>query len=93
MALANHKTLGYDLVVSTAIAKPINLITNISATIIFVYFGQVVWAVAVPMLIANAIGGWTGGHFAIANGATFIRRVLVAVLSVMLSIHIYQMVA
>lgn len=90
MALANNKTLGYDLVVSTAIAKPINLLTNISATIIFVYFGKVVWAVAVPMLIANALGGWAGGHFAIANGAGFIRKVLIGILTVMLSIQIYK---
>lgn len=93
MALANNRTLGYNLMVSTAIAKPINLVTNISATFVFVYFDMVVWSVAIPMLLANALGGWVGGHFAISNGAVFIRKVLIGVLTMMLSLHLWKWIS
>lgn len=91
MVLTNNKVLGCNLVQSAAIAKPLNLMTNFGALIIFISAGEVVWSVAIPMLIANSLGGWIGGHYAIRNGSKFVWRVLVSVLIVMFTFNIGKM--
>ncbi|WMN61389.1 TSUP family transporter [Pseudoalteromonas xiamenensis] len=92
MVLATNKSLRYDLLVSTAIAKPINLTTNVAATLVFVFAGKVVWPIAIPMLIANSIGGWIGGHAAVAKGAGFVKKILSFVLIAMLSANVGKLV-
>lgn len=88
MVLANNKSLGYNLLVSTAIAKPLNLITNIGAAFIFISADKVVWVLAIPMLIANSIGGWVGGHIAILHGSHYIKKMLNIVLVLMLVVNV-----
>lgn len=92
MVLTNNKVLRCNLVQSAAIAKPLNLMTNFGALIIFISAGQVVWSVAIPMLIANSIGGWIGGHYAIRNGSKFVWKVLISVLLVMFTFNIVNMI-
>lgn len=88
MALAVNRSLKYNLLTATAIAKPINLMTNIAATLVFVFADKVLWEAAVPMLIANALGGWIGGHMAMSKGSIFIKRLLSVVLATMLTANI-----
>jgi len=92
MVLANNKSLGVNLLVSTAIAKPLNLMTNLGATVIFISADKVVWAVAIPMLIANSLGGWLGGNIAIVKGSQYIKRMLSIVLILMLTVNVSKLV-
>ncbi len=91
MAIVLHRFLNIDYLHATAITKPLNLSTNIGAAIAFLMAGKVVWVVAIPMLIANAIGAWLGAHYAIKGGQQFIRKVLVVVLVFMLLANIIKM--
>jgi len=92
MAIAVRKVLKFDFLHATATIKPLNLLTNIGAAIAFLLAGKVIWAIAIPMLVASSIGGWIGSHSAIKGGDTFIRKVLVFVLVLMLVANITKMV-
>ena len=55
--------LGFDFLHASANAKMVNLATN---------FG-IIWAIAIPMAVCNAFGGWMGAKLAIKKGNGFIR--------------------
>jgi len=93
MAIAIRKALKFDLLLATATIKPLNLLTNIGAGVAFLLAGKVIWSIALPMIVASSAGGWLGSHSAIKGGDTFIRRLLIAVLVVMLLANIYKMIA
>ena len=80
LVLVKHTRLQLEMLAATATTKPINLLTNIGGVAAFIWAGKVIWAVAVPMLLANALGGWLGSHAAIRRGAPFIRAVLLLML-------------
>lgn len=92
MAIAVRKVLHFDYLSATATIKPLNLLTNIGAAVAFLLAGKVIWAVAIPMIIASAVGGWLGSHSAVKGGEVFIRRLLIAVLIIMLLANIYKMI-
>lgn len=92
MTIAMRRFLSMDYLKATATTKPINLATNAGAAIAFVLAGKVIWGLALPMLLANIAGAWVGSHFAIKNGAGFIRRMLVIVLLLMLVANAVKLV-
>lgn len=90
MAIAVRKVLKYDLLKATATIKPLNLLTNIGATVAFLLAGKVLWAIAIPMIAASSLGGWIGGHSAIKSGDQFIRKLLLIVLTIMLTANMIK---
>ena len=91
MAIAIRKILKFDFLLATATIKPLNLLTNIGAGFAFLIAGKVIWSIALPMIFSSMAGGWLGGHSAIKGGETFIRKLLVIVLVVMLVANVYKM--
>jgi len=91
MTIAVKKILKFNLLKSTATIKPLNLLSNIGAAVAFIFAGKVIWAIAIPMVIASSIGGWLGSHSAIKGGDIFIRRLLVVVLIIMLIANLLKM--
>ncbi len=91
MAIAVRNILKYDLLKATATIKPLNLLTNIGAAVAFLLAGKVLWAIAIPMIVASSLGGWIGGHSAIKGGDKFIRRLLIIVLIIMLTANVIKM--
>ncbi|GAB76525.1 sulfite exporter TauE/SafE family protein [Austwickia chelonae] len=73
--------LGYAFLQATALAKLANLATNLAALAVFVPQGAVLWQVAVPMGVANVVGGYLGARTAVARGHGFVRVVLISVLA------------
>lgn len=65
--------LGYDFLHASAQAKLVNLSTNIASIILFTLKGTIIWVVALPMAVCNALGGMIGAKLAIAKGNRFIR--------------------
>lgn len=80
LLLVKHARLKLELLAATATSKPINLLTNIGGVAAFIWAGKVVWVVALPMILANALGGWLGSRAAISKGAPFIRVMLLVML-------------
>jgi len=92
MTISMKKFLHLDYIISTASTKPLNLATNVGSAIAFLLAGKVLWMVAIPMAIANMAGSWTGSHFAIKGGESFIKKVLIFVLVFMLLANIIKII-
>jgi uncharacterized protein len=71
--LAFVTVLGFDFLHASANAKMVNLATNFGSICLFILKGKIIWAIAIPMAICNAIGGWVGAKIAIKKGNGFIR--------------------
>ena len=70
---------GDDLVRASAHAKVANWASNVSAMILFALKGVILWPLAVPMAIANALGARIGATLAVTKGAAVIRPVVITV--------------
>ncbi len=92
LALSMKRFLNLDLLSATATAKPLNFATNFGALLAFVSVNAVVWSVAIPMLIANMIGGYVGSHYAIKNGEQFIKKMMLTVLAIILIANIFKLI-
>ncbi|MRI32901.1 hypothetical protein EOPP23_07875 [Endozoicomonas sp. OPT23] len=76
-ALSFSSLRGFNLRKATAHAKPVVFTTNVVSMVIFVFAGQVFWAVAIPMAMAQLIGGRVGSNLVIKKGAGLIKPVIV----------------
>lgn len=65
--------LGFDFLHASANAKMVNLATNFGSICLFALKGKIIWAIAIPMAVCNAAGGFIGAKLAINRGNTFIR--------------------
>jgi len=65
--------LGFDFLHASANAKMVNLATNFGSICLFALKGKIIWAIALPMAVCNALGGWMGAKLAIKKGNGFIR--------------------
>ena len=72
--------VGTNFLGASAIAKFVNVATNLAALIIFVPGGHVIWLVAALMAPANLIGGYLGARTALDRGSSFVRLVFLAML-------------
>jgi len=73
LILAAIALLGYDFLHASALAKLVNLATNLGSIVLFTIKGKIIWSVALPMAASNALGGLLGARLAIAQGNKFIR--------------------
>ncbi len=73
LVLAFITILGFDFLHASANAKMVNLATNFGSICLFFIKGKIIWAIAIPMAVCNAIGGAIGARLAINRGNKFIR--------------------
>ena len=71
--------LGMDFLHANTNAKLINLATNAGSISLFLLKGKIIWAIALPMAVCNALGAFFGAKMAIKRGNTFIRYVFMLV--------------
>lgn len=79
--------LGDSLAKASANAKVVNFASNLAALSAFAWQGKVIWAFALPMAVAQVIGGVIGAHYAVRVGDTLVRRV-VLIVSVLLILKV-----
>ena len=73
LVMAFITLLGFDFLQASANAKMVNLATNFGSICLFAVKGKIIWTIAIPMAICNAIGGFIGAKLAIKKGNNFIR--------------------
>jgi uncharacterized membrane protein YfcA len=73
LILAFISLLGYDFLHASAQAKLVNLATNLGSIVLFTIKGKIIWLVALPMAVCNAVGGMLGARLALNKGNKFIR--------------------
>ncbi len=72
-------SLGYAFITASAIAKVVNVSTNIGAIIVFGIHGAVIWQLGIIMGVANITGAVIGSRLAIKGGSTLVRKVFLIV--------------
>ncbi|WP_207493530.1 TSUP family transporter [Aridibaculum aurantiacum] len=73
LVLAFISLLGFDFLKASAHAKLVNLATNLGSIVFFLGSGKIIFAIAIPMAISNAVGATIGARLAIMKGNKFIR--------------------
>jgi uncharacterized membrane protein YfcA len=71
--------LGFAFLSASAIAKVVNVSTNLGAIMVFGLNGAVLWQVGLVLAVANIVGGLMGARLAIRGGSTLIRKVFLFV--------------
>ena len=81
LILAFINFLGFDFLKANAHAKFVNLSTNLGSMTFFAISGKIIYTIAIPMALCNAIGGFLGARLAILKGNAFIRIFFLIVVS------------
>jgi uncharacterized membrane protein YfcA len=85
--------LGYSFLNASAIAKIVNVATNLAALIVFGLGGHVLWALGLTMGAANLAGAVLGARTAVRRGSAFVRVVFLVVVAVLLVRLAYDVLA
>jgi uncharacterized protein len=85
--------IGYGFLEASATAKIANLVTNLSAIVVFGLSGSVLWTLGLMMGAANLVGGYIGARTAISRGNSFVRKVFLVVLTALIIRLAYDVVA
>jgi len=75
---------GCEFLEASALAKWINGASNLGALLWFAPAGSVLWGLALPMAAANLAGGLAGSRLAMRGGNRWIRKVFLAVATVLI---------
>jgi len=79
LIVAFASILGDGLARASGEAKVVNFASNLAALLLFALRGVVVWRIALPMAVAQLVGGTVGAHLVVRRGDLFVRRVVLAV--------------
>lgn len=79
LIVANVVLFQDPLVKASGNAKIVNLASNLAAFGYFAWQGKVLFAISLPMAVANALGAYTGSRLAVRGGDKLVRRVVVGV--------------
>jgi uncharacterized membrane protein YfcA len=71
--------LGFAFLSASAIAKVVNVATNLGAIIIFGANGEIIWKIGLTLGIANVAGGVIGAFLALRGGSSLVRKVFMGV--------------
>ena len=72
-------SLGYAFITASAIAKVVNVATNVGAIMVFGINGAVIWQIGIILGVANISGAVIGARLAIKGGSTLVRKVFLIV--------------
>ena len=70
---------GFAIRDATAHAKLFNFVSNFSALVYFVFFGQIFWLAGTAMVGGQILGSYLGAHIALKAGAKIIRPITIIV--------------
>jgi len=83
--------LGLDFLRSSAVSKAVNVAGDISSFAVLLWGGYVIWAAAIPLVIANLAGSYAGSRLAILKGSRFIRRFFLVVVFALIARLLWQL--
>lgn len=82
--------LHFDFLNAAAYTKVFNCVTNVGALAFFIFHGDVVYHVAIPVALCNVAGNYFGSALAIKKGSPFIRVIYIVVVSALIVKMIYD---
>ena len=72
-----------NILLASGVAKSMNFTSNMVSLLIFIYFGQIDWAIGLTMGACIMLGSFIGAHSAIYFGAKFIRPIFITIVVIM----------
>jgi uncharacterized membrane protein YfcA len=75
-------SVGYNIVRANAVKIGIVLFFTIFALAVFIIHDQVNWQIGIILALGNMLGAWIGAKVAVEHGAVWVRRLLIAVVTV-----------
>ena len=90
LVLGLHFVLGLGFVPATAMAKVFNLAGGVSALAVFLWHGNVLLGLGVPLAIASIAGNIVGSRLAIRLGAKLVRRMLIVSLTLLFASLVWK---
>jgi uncharacterized protein len=72
--------LGFSFLRASAMSKVVNATADVFSLIYFFTHGFIIFNIALPMMVCNVAGSLLGSRMAILRGNTFVRRVFIAVI-------------
>lgn len=84
LVLGLISVVGCSFLTSSALAKFVNVATNLAALMVFIPTGHVMWAVTACMAPANLIGGLLGARTALSRGSAFVRGVFLVMIAILI---------
>lgn len=75
---------GFSFLAASASSKVVNFTTNLAAILYFVFTGNVLYAVALPMAFCNILGAVVGTRLAVLKGNRFVRVIFLVVVAGMI---------
>ncbi|QNM95408.1 sulfite exporter TauE/SafE family protein [Chitinimonas koreensis] len=76
---------GFDFLRASSAAKVVNVSTNLAALCFFIPHGNVLYHYAIPMAVANMSGALVGTRLAVAGGTALIRKLFIALVTVLIA--------
>lgn len=76
--------VGFDFIGAAANARALNFASNISAALLFAYFGLVDFSYAIPMGLAMIVGAWCGARVALKKGTGYVRPLFIIMTTVLI---------
>lgn len=75
---------GFDFLSASAAAKVVNVGSNLSALIWFGYSGHLIWQLGALLAVCNIGGSLIGTRLALKHGTGFVRKLFLAVVSILI---------
>lgn len=75
---------GFAFVGASAIAKVVNVATNLASILVIGFNVSIMWKVGIALGIVNLAGGFLGSHVAINKGSEFVRKFYLVVTFVLI---------
>ncbi len=83
-SMASMHCRGLDLIRATALAKSLNLASNLGSLLAFLAFARIYWAAGLTMMLGQWLGAWLGSHTLLRIPQTLLRAAVVTICIVML---------
>jgi uncharacterized membrane protein YfcA len=83
--------LGFEFVKASAYAKAINVVTNLSALVVFVQAGHYLLELALMLAVCNVAGNLTGTRLALRRGNGFVRKIFLVLMALMIARYGYDL--
>jgi uncharacterized membrane protein YfcA len=75
---------GFDFLSASAAAKVVNVGSNLSALMWFGYSGHLIWHLGALMAVSQVAGALVGTRLAMKHGTGFVRKLFLAVVSILI---------
>jgi len=79
------RVFGFDFLGASAVAKVVNVACNFAGLVWFGYSGHLIWQLGLTMAVAQVLGSIIGSHMAMKHGSTFVRKLFLVVVSVLIA--------